>query len=219
MKRRTPFVIVIALILLVVFSILVLKILNDSITGDFAETKIKLGYCPTMKNYSEQIAKKNTDKNIILIETRSSSDALYDLMNNKIDVAIIGRIAKQEEYKNNENKIANEKILGKGYTLVSNDKKFIQKYDLDKIRIHTSINESVARNLLPKSDITFHATTEDAIKKGISDAVLIDWKEYKEEFELVVIMDGINKEPSFRIPVIYSFKDDFYNIKEVQNEN
>jgi hypothetical protein len=158
---------------------------------------IMLGYCPTMQPIAEKIAKDNT--NVILVVQPSSAQALQALKNAELDIALIGRIAKQSEIQS-----VNERMLGQGYTLVTDTKKFIQENELANIKVHTAIEENIAKQILPDSELFFYSTTQEAINQGLHQAVLIDWIDYEDEFELLVIMKGMQKHEDFRIPVLYS---------------
>jgi hypothetical protein len=158
---------------------------------------IMLGYCPTMQPIAEKIAKDNT--NVILVVQPSSAQALQALKNAELDIALIGRIAKQSEIQS-----VNERMLGQGYTLVTDTKKFIQENELTNIKVHTAIEENIAKQILPDSEFFFYSTTQEAINQGLHQAVLIDWIDYEDEFELLVIMKGMQKHEDFRIPVLYS---------------
>lgn len=170
---------------------------KSGLTGNATVETISLGYCPTMKPLAEKIA--NTNENILLVEQSSSAQALQELNNHKIDVALIGRKAEQNEIQS-----VNERMLGQGYTLVTNTKKFIQENELTNIKVHTAIEESIANQMLPTTEIIFYSTTQEAISQGLQEAVLIDWNEYKDEFELLVILNGMDKSDKFRIPILYS---------------
>jgi hypothetical protein len=193
----------ISILVLIVASITFFK---GEITGDATIQQISLGYCPTMKAVAENIA--NNNQEIVLVQQHSSAQALQELNNKNIDVALIGRKAEQ-----NEVQTTNEKVLGEGYTLVTNAKKFIQENNLESIKVHTAIAEDVARELLPNSEILFYSTTQDAVTNGLSEAVLIDWKDYKDEYELLVVMKGTQKVEDLRIPVLYSNNYDLEKLK------
>lgn len=58
------------------------------------ETKIKVGYCPTMLPY---VAELQSDGLVKLIAYDSSQEALQGLQNKKVDLVVIGRKAKNQE--------------------------------------------------------------------------------------------------------------------------
>lgn len=193
----------ISILVLIVASIVFFK---GGITGDATINQKSLGYCPTMKTVAENIASNN--QGIVLVQQLSSAQALQELNNQNIDIALIGRKAEQ-----NEVQTTNERILGEGYTLVTNAKKFIQENELASIKVHTAIAEDVAREILPNLEILFYSTTKDAVTNGLSEAVLIDWKNYKDEYELLVVMKDTKKVEDFRIPVLYSSSYDLEKLK------
>lgn len=193
----------ISILAVIVAGILFFK---GGITGDATVQQISVGYCPTMKLIAEKIANNNQD--IVLVQQASSAKALQELNNQNIDIALIGRLAKQDEIGS-----VNEKMLGTGYTLVTNTKRFIQENDLSKIKVHTTIAKDIAKGILPESEIAFYSTMQEAITNGLSEAVLIDWNDYKDEYELLVVMNGAQKVERFRIPVLYSNNYDFEKLK------
>lgn len=193
----------ISILAVIVAGILFFK---GGITGDATVQQVSVGYCPTMKLIAEKIANNNQD--IVLVQQASSAKALQELNNQNIDIALIGRLAKQDEIGS-----VNEKMLGTGYTLVTNTKRFIQENDLSKIKVHTTIAKDIAKGILPESEIAFYSTMQEAITNGLSEAVLIDWNDYKDEYELLVVMNGAQKVERFRIPVLYSNNYDFEKLK------
>jgi hypothetical protein len=53
--------------------------------------------------------------------------------------------------------------------------------------------------------VIVHNSTDDAIKNGMDEMVLIDWSEYKDEHELIIPLDERGeKVEKFRIPIIYA---------------
>lgn len=191
---KKPIIIGIGILILLLTGI---SLFNGGLTGNATVESVSLGYCPTMKQIAEKIA--NDDENIVLVEQGSSAQALQDLNNQKIDVVLIGRKAEQNEIQS-----VNERMLGQGHTLVTSSKKFIQESELANIKVYTAVEENIAKKMLPNTEIIFFSTAQEAINKGLHEAVLIDWKDYKDEFELLVILKGIEKSEKFRIPVLYS---------------
>ena len=157
---------------------------------------VRLGYCPTMTDVAKRVA--SVDKTIVLVGKSSSLEALDDLNRGEIDIALIGRLAKSSEIS------AKERILGKGHTLVGHDKKFIPRSGLDGLTVHTAVDADIARSLLPDSAIIFYNDTKTALREGMMDAALIDWDHFEDDYELIVVMDGVKKAEEFRIPVLYS---------------
>jgi hypothetical protein len=154
---------------------------------------IVIGYCPTMLPYAELMRTEKT----ILREFPSSAQVLHSLFLGEIDVALVGRVAKKSEISGNPA----EMITRSGYTLVSDEKRLIDYSELEGMEIHTYINEEVAYELLPNSNIRFHDNIEEALTGKI---ILISWHDWRDEFELIVPMRNGRKVESFRVPVIYT---------------
>jgi hypothetical protein len=186
---------ILAITIMVLFILLIFNI--NTITGAFGHEKIRLGYCPTMEPRAREYAQNHP--NIVLIKQSSTAEALNNLKHEKIDQALVGRLAT-----NNEKGSAHETILRQGYTLVSNQRKIVQKQQLNLFTVHTAVDKIIVEEMLPLSKIIYYNTTEDAIKHGLKEHVLIDWQDFKDNYQLVVVMDNYNKVEQFRIPVLYS---------------
>ena len=162
-------------------------------------SKFKMSFCPTMAPYAEMIA-----KGVEGIEPYPSSSAamvLNMLSRGMIDMALIGREAYSDEVNSNIGK----KRLKDGYTLIYTEKVAIPEEKLGEIPIKTYLPKEVAEKILPEpKNIVYCQTLEGCVNPDNDLPVLIDWKDFKDEFELLI---PINKEggktPVFRAPVIY----------------
>jgi len=166
-----------------------------------ASEEIRLAYCPTMESFANDLQQKNP--HLILVKTVSSADALSLLAQGDVTVVLIGRLAKEEELQTD----IHQKILGGGYTLISKEKSFIDLSELSSITVHTAVKQSIAEGLLPFTPIEYYSSTTEAVSEGLTDAVLIHWDEFRDEYALLVVLDGQLKAEQFRIPVLYSYLD------------
>jgi hypothetical protein len=184
--------------LLIIIFFLIIKInFNNNFKLNINETNIlTLGYCPTMKEYAENIVLNNP--NIKILEVPSSELVFIGLKERNLDIGLTGRLAKSTELNNPE-----EIYLETGYTLITRIKSFIDKKDLKQIIIHTALKQDIAEKLLPENTIIYYNNYNEALT-GINEAVLINWKDFKDNYELLVVMDGNIKVKDFRIPVLYS---------------
>lgn len=159
-----------------------------------------LGFCPTMKPYLPKVVQ---DKDFEIFVFESAGEALFALQNGWIDIVLIGRTARTEEI--NEGIV--EKRLSSGYTLVSNEKKLIEYSLLKNLEIHTHLPEKTVNEFIPAAEnIYFHNSFEETVFH-LDKAVLINWTDFRDEFELVIpILNGLKVE-KFRAPVIYYNKD------------
>lgn len=179
--------------IILVVSISAFLITDSSLTGFSVyedSEKIKLGFCPTMQEEAENLAKQN---NYELVKLKSASEVLYMLKSDKIDKALIGRKAKAEEI-NPETK---ELILKSGYTLVSNQKKFVDYSQLSALDIYSHLENNFAfpTKIISKKEI------ESRVQE--SKIVLISWDDWNDYFELIVVMDGSKKVKEFRGSFLY----------------
>ena len=163
---------------------------------------IKIGYCPTMEEYINNI---NNIQNFEIINLGSAARVLYSLSNNEIDVAVIGRKAKKREFE------GHEKITGPGYTLIANSKGMVLETELKNLRIDTAISKEVVEKEFPElKNVVYHKTLQDALEKA--DVQLITWDDWGDKFELLIPVDEFNnKNKKFRVPHLYSKKEyDFF---------
>lgn len=161
--------------------------------------KLLLGYCPTMEQEANNIASNN--ENIQLVKSQSTKNVLNDLNQKKIDIGLVGRIAKSDElnYKYNELK------LKTGFTLINSNKNVIEYSKIDNLKIHTYLDKEKVKNFLGNIDnVIFYEKLEDINPEFIS---LIDWDDWKDNNELLIPIDeNYNKIVKFRIPVLYSLE-------------
>jgi hypothetical protein len=206
-KRKLTGIGIVAVIAMVIFVLAVSFKEEQPITGDnvaqpnqsLIEMKPRLGYCPSMHPYALNI---NRDDEFELVLLGSAAEALEELSKGNINYALIGRKARTEEISFG----AQEKVLLKGYTLITNPHRIISSQGLEAMNIHTALSEEIALELFNENqNITYYETTSEAIRQGIYDGVLISWDEYKDEHGLLVVQDGFIKDLRFRTPIIYHY--------------
>ena len=165
---------------------------------------MRVGYCPTMKPFVDEINKKN---DLESIDFGSARSVLIALNVGKIDFGIIGRVAKKSEFDGFRRRI------GEGYTLVTNVKQMILNEQLPDIKIHTVVPENTVRSLFHElKDVVYHENLDGLLSEG--EVRLISWDDWKDHFELLIPVDEAhNKNPKFRVPHIYSKKDDLDRIR------
>jgi hypothetical protein len=189
-----------------VFIVASVFLIHNIIGTPVQEEGMLLGYCPSMERTAQAISKYNPD--VSLVRKDSTIDVLESLKGSKIDVALVGRIAKSLELPDSK-----QRILSPGYTLVGNRKRFLQREELRMLTVHTSLDKAVAQEILPESKLVYHDTLEDALREGMDQGVLIAWDDYRDSMELIVVMDGELKDLAFRIPVLYSNGHDLNEIR------
>ncbi|MEX0920079.1 MAG: hypothetical protein WDZ69_00680 [Candidatus Pacearchaeota archaeon] len=160
--------------------------------------KLVLGYCPTMLEDAGVLSEMNDYE---LVKFDSSSEVLHSLNNGQIDFGLIGRKAKNHEVSGE----ISEEVLKSGYTLISNEKRFVEYRDLQFIEIHTYLPESVVNSLVPSSsNVVYHDSIAGATSKISEDnVVLISWDGWEDEFELLIVIDGGEKVKDFRGAFLY----------------
>jgi len=75
---------------------------------------------------------------------------------------------------------------------------------LSNMEIHTYLPEKVIQSFIPEVNrVVYHKSLEDTISEGINSAVLINWNDYFDDYELIIpIVDG-GKVLKFRAPTLY----------------
>ncbi len=169
--------------------------------------RVTVGYCPTMADLAKETASKNSHVSLQAFDY--TAQALNELNKGSVDLVLVGRLAENDELDN-----AFEKRLRQGLTLAGREKRLIHVSRLKNNRIHTSVDEQLAREYLQDTEnILFYDSVESAIREGINEIVLIDWRDYAGGLALVIPVDDAgNKIEKFRIPVIYS-----YNQEKIQD--
>lgn len=160
------------------------------------DQEVKVAFCPTMRPFIQNI---NFKENVKFYDAGSAANALYYLMTGEVDAVLIGRAANKQEL----NAQIKEKRLQQGYTLVFNRKMGVDNSQLSQFPVHTYLAPSVAERILPDNKITYHASLDECLKNGLAEPVLIDWNDYRDEFELLIPMDSNGKISVFRAPVLY----------------
>lgn len=179
----------------IIFSIAIFLLLGSTLMNIPSDSDAMIvGFCPTMRRYAEQYFDDGE-----LRDMGSAGNALRALNNGQIDIAITGRKARKGEISGE----IQEKILKDGYTLITQPQRQINSQQLEGMNIHTHIDENIAKELLPEAELEFHDTLDEAISEGISDAVLVDWIDVPEDYELLVVYDDLLKDERFRTPFLY----------------
>jgi len=156
---------------------------------------MKLGFCPTMQETATKIGNNN---NFEVVNLQSAARVLAALEKDEIEVGIVGRKAKAREFS------GFKKQLGLGYTLITSQKRMIDKNQLSEIEIHTHIKKEIIENEFSELEkIIYHETLEEALEKG--DVQLINWDDWNDNFNLFIPVDEYyNKVRKFRTPFVFS---------------
>jgi hypothetical protein len=164
---------------------------SNFLENDFEKNVV--GYCPTM--FEEALKFKQENENVVLIEFQSASDVLLALKNNNIGLAIIGRKAKQYEINDYTQEIMKES----SFVIVFKEKILINSEDLVLIPIHTH-HVNYPKKYFSNEKVFIHSNFEETISKAFSnnEPALITWEEFLDEFELLVVMNGLQKNKDFR---------------------
>ena len=159
---------------------------------------ITIAYCPTMKPFAKTI--ENSIQEIETVEAASAAQALQMLNGNYVDSVLIGRAAKKRELSDN----SKEKRLLDGITLVYKMKTGVGSDQLSEIPVITYLSESDLGDLKNQfTKISYASSLDECLIDNLETPVLIDWKDYRDEFELLIPTTGSGKDSRFRAPVLY----------------
>ena len=170
--------------------------------------KIKLAFCPTMERFAEVF--EQDIKELSTVPAGSASEVLFMLRAGEVEAVLIGREAYLHELAPDIKK----KRLHGGYTLVFSRKMALLKEQLPGIPVKTYLPAEIASEILPDSkNIEFCGSPEECEKIHPEMPMLIDWKDFKDEYKLLIPVEPNGaKDPVFRAPVIY------YNAKTAGDE-
>lgn len=170
--------------------------------------------CPTFYKILETLEIEN--KNIKTIKTRSSTESLILLKNNRVDYVISGRALKPGE-------LFNYRTIGKNnnyYSFLGKDELTIYYSDLNNYTFYTDLDLKKTREELKIKNIV----KTDNIYEHLEDGIIItSWN--NTDLNLAKIITILNKDGSklakSRIPIIYfnNKEKEIKNIKEIIQKN
>ena len=157
---------------------------------------MKIGNCPTMEKYTEEISKKY---NLDIVRNHSAAEVLYNLSAGNLDIGLIGRKAEKAEFVGYE-----KRLKDVGYTLIYRGKSAIDYRQLGAITVHTYLPEDIVKNNFPEfRNVVYHQSLEESLREG--EINLISWDDWRDEFNLLIPIDEFgNKIEKFRTPILYS---------------
>jgi lauroyl/myristoyl acyltransferase len=160
--------------------------------------KIKMGYCPTMTKFANTVSENVRE--IEAIPASSAAEVLGMLYYGQLDVALIGRSAKKSEI----SKDTNEYRLMSGVTLIYKMKSGISLDQLANVEVLTYLPDEKITDVKDFfGKVVKLNSLEDCLKYKLEVPVIIDWKDFRDEFELLIPVTNQGKAPQFRAPVLY----------------
>ncbi len=161
----------------------------------------KIAFCPTMTPFADNISK--SVKEVKMIEMGSAAQVLGALRGGTVDGILIGRYAKAQELSAGTER----EIFRGGYTLVYKVKSGISEEQLKGLTIKTYLDKDRLSDFIPLfGSVEYLGSLDECITDGLEAPVLIDWKDYRDDFELLIPLNAGGKVPLFRAPVLY-YKD------------
>ncbi|MCD6121491.1 MAG: hypothetical protein J7K04_06610 [Spirochaetales bacterium] len=160
--------------------------------------KIRMAYCPTMEPFAERIADE-----IDLIEAVPAGSAamvLKMLQGGMVESVLIGRTAKSYELDGD----VKHKRLREGVTLVYKDKTSIYQDQLKEIPVKTYLDKNSLGEVAGFfTKIAYLDSKDDCLNGNLTIPALINWRDFRDSFELLIPVDENGKVKEFRAPVIY----------------
>lgn len=158
----------------------------------------KIAFCPTMKPFAEKISQLDDIQTIAL---GSAGQSLAALKTGQVDGVLIGRYAKGREIDSQTKR----DILQSGYTLVYQSKTGIGEDELKNLVVNTYLPETEIQDFAALiGEIRHFDSLEACLADKLTTPILINWEDYRDEFELLIPMNNYGKIPLFRAPVLYT---------------
>ncbi|BBE31467.1 hypothetical protein OSSY52_16080 [Tepiditoga spiralis] len=176
---------------------------------------MKLVYCPTMTPFASEILKNVSDE-VEFIKVPSAAQALSMLKYNEADSVLIGRSAKQRELSEDTKELR----LKNGYTLAFKDKEMIYEEELKDLSVLTYLNENDLNDFKDTfKEIKYLSSLKECLKFKLDIPILVDWQDFREDFQLLIPVNDDGKVMKFRAPVLYYKKrtEDILKIKNMFN--
>ncbi len=160
--------------------------------------RVKIAFCPTMGVFMEEL---NSISEIEQVPVPSAGQALFLLKSGAVDGTIIGRYAKRRELSGGSEFV---KLRG-GQTLVYLQKSGIPVEALKDVQVITYLSPESIRHLSGFFKSVEHLESlEECLKYGLEIPVIIDWNDYRDDFELLIPVNRRGEKVfEFRAPVLY----------------
>jgi len=160
--------------------------------------KIRMAFCPTMEPFAESIA--TSIDSIEAVPAGSAAMVIKMLQGGMVESVLIGRTAKSYELDGD----VKHKRLKEGVTLVYKDKTSIYQDQLKEIPVKTYLDKNSLGEVAGFfTKIAYLDSKDDCLNGDLSIPSLIDWRDFRDSFELLIPVNGTGKVPEFRAPVIY----------------
>ena len=162
--------------------------------------EIRIGYCPTMNPYVQNLAEAH--ENVIPVLYDNSAAAMQALQARDVQAILIGRTAWEHEIIEDLRLL----LMADGLTLIVQQPGFIRYEDLSRIRIFTHEDPENIQSLIPMQDnVTFYDDFDQMLTDmGRTAAVLLRWSQVSPVDGLLVPVDAAGvKITGFRSPHLY----------------
>lgn len=159
-------------------------------TGLFHGDQDTVVYCPTMSEHTSKIPGSYDAK-----EVESSSKAFRKVREQEASAALTGRPATNRELPG-----AEIKKLEPGKTIVTRRRQAITASELEDRDLHTYLPDKRLEDI--DIDVVRHKSWGEAVEKGLEEAVIVDWDDYRGE-PLLVVKNGEEKDGRFRTPFLH----------------
>jgi len=162
--------------------------------------EIRMGYCPTMHPYVQNLAESHQE--VIPVLYDNSAAAMQALQAGAVQAILIGRTAWAHELTTDLRLL----LMSDGLTLIVQQPGFIRYEDVPKIRIFTHEDPAAVQSLIPiQTNVVYYDDFEQMIAEmDASVAVLLRWSQVSPTDNLLIPVDPSGlKTPAFRSPHLY----------------
>ena len=157
-----------------------------------------IAFCPTMNPFAEKLVQI---EGIKMIPLQSAGQSLATLKAGEVQGVLIGRYAKGREIDSE----TQQDILQGGCTLVYRAKTGIGETELKNVAVNTYLADEDIQAFKPLlGEIHRFDSLDACLKDQLATPILIDWQDYRDEFELLIPMNNYGKVSLFRAPVLYT---------------
>ncbi len=174
--------------------------------------QFKLGFCPTMADMAVDL--KGNNEFVQLYPFGSAAEALFYLKQKAVNAIVIGRLAKERE---RSAQMEMHPLQKEGYTLVCHQKGFIEFDHIGKLRVHTYLPQELVQENFPElKQVSYYADKHSALQNlSDTEVVLIDWRDFEEDFELMIPVNESGKIKKYRLPVLYYLKENASQVRQL----
>lgn len=146
-----------------------------------SRSRLTVGYTAKAKSYLSRIG--GPSKRVFFEDSASLITALNE---GEVDLALFEGKIKSSEFLDDFQEI----LLEDGLVLVSHNAKKIELEELKQMPVHTHLDEELlGQYFVELENVTYHDSFGKAAVAGLSQALLVRWSDYHDEFSVVEVLE------------------------------